>query len=363
MGTPAPSQLKVSATATHDEELRQWLENHMNTHKHLTANELSRSTHIGKSASTIKAYVAGKYFLPKEQGGQNTNPAKLEGLIRAYRDRIEGVVKEGYSTSFVTGRAWSQFSAACRKAIDERTIVVVYGPPGVGKSRCKLEYLTANATMPIDVLCSAVITTRHLVQKIAKQLGLNETEPTSQLTDKIAEKLRKNLRPVFVDQANYLNEQGLGVLCHLWEVAKVPIIMIGTKDLYELFTSSRMIQDVRAQLSSRVALHCELFTLSLSEFKTIVISSFDDESKALLKELFGINGVDHAVSHLFKICGGHFETEEGGGANHRHLEMVAPSFVNSLNKNSQILRNVEGQQRDLAFREMILMIAAKIFVG
>lgn len=63
---------------------------------------------------------------------------------------------------------------------------------------------------------------------------------TAVLEDKVAEKLKKYLRPLIVDQANYLNEKGLGALCHVREVARVPVILAGTKALYEKFSTNRM---------------------------------------------------------------------------------------------------------------------------
>jgi DNA transposition AAA+ family ATPase len=368
MTAAAQSTLKVAANQqTHDEELRLWLEEHLKSHANLNVNILARSTHTGVHVSTLKPYLEGTYFLPKEAGGHGVKPGggNVEAKIRAYRETVEGVVVEGYSTSFVKGRAWHQFTAACNMAIKERSIVVIYSPPGSGKTRCKQEYLTVNATMPIDILCSAVITTKHFVEMIAASLSITEKLPVSQLTEMIAKRLRNNVRPIMVDQANYLNEKALGILCHFWEVAKVPIILIGTADLYKLFTSSDMTQDVRSQLSSRVAMHCELFTLSLTEFKTIVGKAFDKETVKLLEDLFGEHGIDFAIGRLFELCGGFTnERQESVGANHRHMTMVAPRFINMLHKNAAGLKGIKtDEQRKIEFEKMLLKIGAKLFIG
>jgi len=125
--------------------------------------------------------------------------------------------------------------------------------------------------------------------------------------------LSRNPRPLFVDQANYLNEKALGTICHIWEKAHIPIVLVGTKDLYELFTTSRLTQDVRAQLSSRVAMHYPLMELSVEEVKAIV-------SRA-----FGPQATDDVIAKFFNITHG----------NHRHLDMMIPRVAATAKANQE----------------------------
>lgn len=301
-----------------DEKLRQWLENYLKEHQHLTTNDLARADHIDASRTALDAYLAGTYFISKENGGSGVNPenSKLEKKIRAYQEKVEGTVRHGYKNTFLETRSWAQFQHACKTAIEENVIVVVYAPPGVGKSRSLQQYKTTKmTTMPVVILCSANITTRYFVQKIARAIGLDDTPPTAKLEDLIIERLKKNPRPIFVDQANYLHEKALGSICYIWEEAKIPFILIGTKDLYEIFTTSRLTQDVRAQLSSRVAMHYPLMELSVQEVKTICKRALGDKAN------------DDTVAKLFNLTHG----------NHRHLDMVIPRVRELADKNAEDL--------------------------
>ncbi|MGH9764882.1 MAG: AAA family ATPase, partial [Blastocatellia bacterium] len=133
---------------------------------------------------------------------------------------------------------------------------MIYGRPGVGKSRSLVEYAVREMTSyPISILCSRNVTVRYFVQEIAGVLGFDERTSSPRLENMIAEKLRRSPRALFVDQANFLDERGLGTVCHIWEKARTPTVLVGTKALFDRFMSSRMTEDVRAQLSSRVALH------------------------------------------------------------------------------------------------------------
>lgn len=321
-----------------DEKIRLWLENYIKEHPHLTTAILSRSDHIGMSRSALDAYLEGTYFLPKPQGlGVNPKNSDIEKKIKTYRERVEGTVRHGYTNSFLETRSWQQFQHACNTSISENAIVVVYGKPGIGKSRSLQEYSVVKmTTMPIRIICSANITARHFAQKLAREVGLDDKPPTARLDDNIAERLKRSPRPLFVDQANYLNEKALGTICHVWEIAKIPIVLIGTKDLFELFMTSRLTEDVRAQLSSRVAMHYPLMELSLEEVKSIC------------KRALGENATDEAVTAIFNVTHG----------NHRHLDMVVPRIRSLAEHNEGELRKDKS-----VMNEIIKKSTARLMVG
>lgn len=316
----AANKLTVVGSDVGDEDLRLWLTDYLAEHDHITTNEIARTDHIGASKTALDAYLNCTYFLDKDAGGMGVNPknSNLEPKIRAYRNKVEGTVRHGYKNSFIETRSWKQLQHACKTAIEESVIVVVWGKPGIGKSRCSLEFANnSTKTRPIEILCSANITTRYFVQKIARELGLSDLPPTAKLEDMIVERLKDKPRPFFVDQANYLNEKALGSVCYIWEKSRIPIVLIGTKDLFELFTRSSLTEDVRVQLSSRVAMHYPLMELSIEEVKTIVI------------RVLGDRATPDVVRHIYEATHG----------NHRHLDMVMPRLAQSIESNREGLDN------------------------
>jgi DNA transposition AAA+ family ATPase len=326
---PNDNRLKVVGPAPPgDEELRRWLERYIEEYPHHTTQVLSRSQYIGVSRTALDAYLAGTYFLPKESGGAGVDPknSTIEKKVRAYSERVEGTVREGYKNTFVETRSWMQLQQACMTAINENVIVVVYGKPGVGKSRCLAEFsLRKMTTAPLLVECSINITTRYFAQKLAQGLGLDDRTPTARLEDMIAERLKRNPRPLFVDQANYLGEKSLGTICYIWERAKVPIVLVGTTLLYETFTTSKMTEDVRAQLTSRVAMHYPLAELSSAELK------------ALVKRALGDEATDEVIAQIATVTGGI----------HRHVDMMMPRILDISKRNSEKLRRGEVSMRDI----------------
>lgn len=288
----------VTPAVTWDDPLRLWLADYIKRNPHHNTSVLSKRDYIGVSRPALDAYLAGTYFLPKDQGGQGVDPkgSGLEPKVRAFREQIEGSQQHQHK-NFVENQTWQSFKVASETAIKYRAVVVVYGPPGTGKSRCLLEFVRKQLrTPPVAILCSRNVTPKYLARRIAGSLHIGETAhhprptysdvPLAELEDVIADKLKRSPRPLFIDQANYLNEQGLGTLCQIWELAQVPIVLIGTTRLYDAFTSTPMTEDVRDQLRRRVKIFYHLPNLSNQEGLAIIRNALpeatDEECARLL---------------------------------------------------------------------------------
>ncbi len=322
-----------------DEELRQWLQRYLDEHPHHPTAVLSRAQYIGMSRKALDSYLSGTYFLPKEFGGEGVDRrvSKVERSIRAYRERVEGSSRHGYTNTFVETRAWLQVQQACATAINENAIVVISGKPGVGKSRCLTEYAVRKmTTAPISILCSPNITVRYFVQKVAQQLKLDDQATTSKLEDKIAEKLRRYPRPLLIDQANFLKEKGLGSLCYVWEVARVPIVLAGTQALHTLFTTSRLTEEVREQLSSRVAMYYPLPELTLAE------------AKAIIERGLGADATDEVVAQIVTVTGGI----------HRSVDMILPRILELKERNRKKLESGE-----VTMKQIITVAGTRVMAG
>ena len=321
------------------EELRAWLEGYIKRYPHHTTEILARSQYIGVSRRALDAYLAGRYFMPKEEGGEGQNPqtSTVENAIRVYRERVEGTVRHGYANTFKRTRVWEQVGQACDVAINENVIVVIYGRPGIGKSRCLTEYaLQKMRTAPITVLCSRNVTPRFFVQRLARELRIERQWTIPDLEEAVAEQLRRYPRPLFIDQANFLHERSLGTVCHLWELARIPVVLMGTKALFDLFTKSRLTEEVRDQLSSRVALHYLLSELSLKE------------AKAIIQQAMGEEATDEAVAQIYSLTGGV----------HRHVDMIIPRIRHLMELNRKAL--AEGKVK---MSQLIAIAGARLMVG
>ncbi|MCA1636081.1 MAG: AAA family ATPase [Acidobacteria bacterium] len=322
-----------------DSELRSWLINYIREHPQHTTLVLSRVAYIGISRKALDAYLADTYFLPKEEGGMGANPAdsRIESANAAFHDRVERGRHATLAGRFLETRTWKQMERACSTAILENRIVLVYGRTGIGKSRCLTEYVLRQMVVPpLVILCSMSVSTNYFMVKLAEELGHSRREATGKLEDVVAEKLRRTPRAVFVDQANFLTEQSLCSICYLWEKAQIPIMLVGTPSLHDRFMSSRLTEDVREQLSSRVALHYMLSELSPAE------------AKALIEKILNEEATEQNIGLVYKLTCGRF----------RNLEFFQPRYVELRELNKERLKRGEVQTG-----EVIKMAAARLIIG
>jgi DNA transposition AAA+ family ATPase len=322
-----------------DEGLRSWLGEYVKAYPHHTLEVLSRSQYIGVPREILEEYLEGVYFLPKKSGGKGRSRKKsnVEEAILRFRESIEGTSRHDYANNFIETRTWVQVQNACRTAIKGNAIVVIYGKPGIGKTRCLLEFTKRNlVTAPIVLLCSRNITSLYFIQKLARRLDLPETATTARLEDRVAEKLNRYPRPLLIDQANYLSELSLGTVCYLWEVARVPIVLAGTKSLYDSFMNSQLTEDVRAQLSSRVSLHYPLSGLLVPE------------AKAIIKRALGSHATDEAVAQIYNITGGI----------KRYVDFIINRLLELMTINSKELASGE-----VAFGDLISKAGSRLMIG
>lgn len=286
-----------------DEELRAWLEAYMSAHPHLTPDRLASSDYLSRrepvSPALITQYVQGKYFLPKELGGQGvrwTPENKIERVVRAFRQDVESELYLPAAQRFEETDTWRRVQYACDLALREGCIVVIYGHYGVGKSRSLAEFCDRHMrSRPVSVLCSGVTTARSLTATLAERMRVSPRGSLAQVLDRTAERFRSLRRPLFVDQANYLDRRAISCITHIWEVAKpLGVVLAGTPTLYDTLVSPSALgtSDERGQLTSRIRFLLPVGGLSVEEVHRIVaprMEGWSERDSQILHEVVGGN--------------------------------------------------------------------------
>lgn len=116
-----------------------------------------------------------------------------------------------------------------------------------------------------------------------------------------------------MDQTNYLQERSLGAFCFLWEKRYIPMVLVGTKTLFENFYRSKLTKDVRGLLTSRIALHYLLLELTKVE------------TEAILRHALGQEATDEMVEQIHQVTGGNF----------RSVDMIIPRILELEQRNRQ----------------------------
>lgn len=275
-----------------DEDLRAWLEIYLLENPKYNTNILSRSYHIGIPRQVLDSYLAGEYFLPAALGGKGNDPqkSKVEEAVRLFRQKIEGSDFQTRSFELYETETWKQLKKACQVALDEKTIVIICGNPGVGKSLGLREFAAREMlTPPVSILCSRNITTFNFVEQIARELNLKGKGTVPEIENQIIARVQRSPRVLFVDQANFLGAKSFGSIMHIREKAHIPIVVCGTLGLLKIFSDQKISDDLREQFASRIGYSIELIGLTLGEVKTIVKRSLGDETDdANIAEIYNL---------------------------------------------------------------------------
>ncbi len=105
-----------------------------------------------------------------------------------------------------------------------------YGPSGFGKTTAAA--FAAIQTQAYVVELRSAYTAKHLLSKIALEMGLEDKGTTAQLVDRVAEQLAKSLRPLIVDEADHaVKKSMIEVIRDLYDASDGVVLLIGEERL------------------------------------------------------------------------------------------------------------------------------------
>lgn len=158
----------------------------------------SAAAALGYSAAVVTSYKSGAY------GG---DVAELERRIRDYiardaeRTRVLTIPPVDLTVSRNIGKA-------CRITHAQRTIGLIIGPSGVGKTTALRDYVASSpAAIMIDVDQS--YTLAKLAQAVADAIGVASGGTVAALTERIVDKLRHQDRHIIFDECDWLTTKAL----------------------------------------------------------------------------------------------------------------------------------------------------------
>lgn len=140
---------------------------------------------------------------------------------------------------------------------DNGTIGIVFGPTGIGKSRC-LNHVQQST--PGSILISIMSGSHHargVAKSILRSLGRTQTKSEhATVVDRVLDALRNSGRLLIIDEAHKLSGGGLEFVRELHDNTGIPIVLGATIDLYERIVANA--DPDHGQLFSRVNVSLDL---------------------------------------------------------------------------------------------------------
>lgn len=212
----------------------------------LSQNEMAAK--IGISATALSQWLKGKY------PGSNT---ELEHKIERWLDTYNA--GEEYAAELPPDPEWVETPTAVRvwNAIEMahrlKSLVVVYGAAGAGKTKTCLHYQTQRSNVWMFTPTKATASARGMMLLLCDKMGIRDPGAGNYAIQKaIMKKLSASGGVVIIDEAQQLTLGALDLLRQIQEQAGVGMVWSGNEPLYTQMTGGFRGPKF-AQIFSRIA--------------------------------------------------------------------------------------------------------------
>lgn len=176
---------------------------------------------MGLSASALSRWANGKYT-----GDNEKVTAAVASFLEREAARIQ--IEPLDEIPFQETSIYKRFFQAAKKAHITRSIALIIGPSGVGKTRIAKEYVNRNhGVMMIE--CDATQQLRHVMADIHRAAGMSGNGTAPDMLGELITRLRGSGRLLICDEAENLSSQSLDSIRRLHDKAGIGILYVGLK--------------------------------------------------------------------------------------------------------------------------------------
>lgn len=222
---------------------------------------------IDISPSALSLWLKGSYA-----GNNDSIEKKVASYMQLIKERAESYAEE---TDFVRGISNSEkILDICRLAHVQKTMGLVAGRAGLGKSRALREYAKNNPDV-IYIEVDTAYSSRELMREINIIVGHNGKGHLNKLKNEIIDKLKGTGRLLIIDQAEYLGDKALDLLRTIHDKAGIGVILAGLPQLMQNIKGTGGVQE---QIYTRIGAAFELSPLKNEDIKKLVANFAGEEA-------------------------------------------------------------------------------------
>lgn len=243
---------------------------------------------VGVAESTMSRWLKGTYPAPEKID------LKVKDLLEkeVVRESIAGTSDIQFVMTGISKSVWQSLEYGRI----QRTISVVYGDAGIGKTRTMQEWAKDKTDVIIVTANPAVKSPKGFCKLLARQLKTTAQGSLDDIVMDIMDKLMLSDRTIVIDEAQHLTRESLELVRSINDAAGTAIVLMGNEIIYSKMLGKQ--QAEFAQLFTRIGMRKHLLTDNFVENDVMEIFQVEDKaSSSFLLEMcrskFSLRGAIH----------------------------------------------------------------------
>ncbi|ELX2304349.1 AAA family ATPase [Yersinia enterocolitica] len=242
-------------------------------------------------------------FMSESYRGDNSKIAGQLSIWLENRSRRANEMPE--APDFVQTKTARQIGAALQYAQLAQCIAVIYGSPGVGKTRALQQFVSERPNVWLITVSPSRASLSEALYELALELGVGDApRRAGQLGRAVRRKLRGTNGLLIIDEADHLDYPVLEELRILQEETGIGLALVGNHQVYAKLTggSSRSVDFAR--LFSRIAKKVAILKTKRDDINAIADAwgLTGKAERALILTLSERPGALRTVSHTLRLA-------------------------------------------------------------
>ncbi|MED3799981.1 MULTISPECIES: AAA family ATPase [Lysinibacillus] len=243
---------------------------------------------VGMGESTISRWLKGTYPSPEKMD------AKVKDFLE--KEAVRETITETKDIRFTMTAISKQIIGALEYGRIQRTISVVYGDAGIGKTRTMREWAADKTDVIIVTANPAVKSPKGFFKLLAKRLKTTAQGSIDDIVMDIMDKLAVSDRTIIIDEAQHLVRETLELVRSINDATGTAIILMGNEVVYAKMLGRQ--QAEFAQLFTRIGMRKHLLTDYFTENDVRAIFGVTEQGEtdyllSLCRSKFSLRGAIH----------------------------------------------------------------------
>ena len=241
-------------------------------------------------------------FMNENYRGDNDS---VSGKLTVWLDNRHRKTNEmPQAPDFVQTRTVRQIWSALQYAQLAQCISVIYGSPGVGKSKALQQFALERPNVWLITVSPSRSSLSECLYELALELGASDApRRAGQLGRVIRRKLRGTSGLLIIDEADHLDYPVLEELRILQEETGIGLALVGNHQVYSKLTGGNSRNVDFARLFSRIAKKVAILKTKKDDVKAISDAwGLGDKERDLVAQLAERPGALRTVSHTLRLA-------------------------------------------------------------